>query len=285
MKIKSVKKVLLGLVAIYAVIFVARAAYEFTAGIDTGTDGVYYNANTMVAESRNFSGNYASLKMEYAVEGAGTSVLDQKYERIASIVTKTANYDSDMAVFNAALETHKAVVQTENRSGLTGSRRAVFTIGVRPESFDSMSEAVSKIGKIVSSTTTKTDKTYEYRQMLAEKETLEQRRASYAELKKYGGSIPDLLQLEDKIIEVESQIQQQQIGLGEYSDENALCTINYTIYEGREPGFLIKIWNALAWSAAVYAAIIAVAMLTALAAFILVWCWSRIKKTLGEKQS
>lgn len=283
MKIKSMKKTLLGFAILYIVIFAARVSYEFTAGAGSQAPGVNYPAaNTAANEMRSVTNNYASLKMEYSVDGAGMSVLDQKYERIASIVARSVNYDSDMAAFGAALDEHRAVVQMENRSGLSGSRRAVFTIGVRPESFDAMGGAVSKIGRLVSSTTTKTDKTYEYRQALAEKETLERRRSGYEGLRSNGGSIPDLLQLEEKIIEVEAQIQQQMILLGEFSDENALCTINYTIYEGREQGSLVKIWNALGWTTAVYAIIAAVVLLTALAAFLAVWCWSKIRKILND---
>jgi hypothetical protein len=284
MKIKIVKKVIFGLVVLYVLMFAGRVAYEFTSRVDDSPGGYLYMSNMATPESRSFTGNYATLKMEYAGDGfEGSTIFDQKYERIASIVSRTATYDDDMDRFNAALEDYKAVVQVENRSGLPGARRAVLTIGVRPENFDTMQEAVTRIGKLVSSTTTKTDKTYEYRQILADKETLEHRKASYEELRKLGGSIPDLLQLEERIIEVESQIQQQMIGLGEYSDENALCTINYTIYEGSEPGFLLKIWNALIWTTSVYATLLAVALLTAVAAFVFVWCWSRIKRLLGNK--
>ena len=282
MNIKTFKRTILGLAILYLLIFFSRAAYDlvtFEETVATDNYNIYYTAEK---DSR-VAGNYASEKMVYDAGGAAASVLDQKYERIANIVSKSLNYDSDMERFNALLEEYRAVIQMENRRGLTGSRRADLTIGVRPEAFDTMQAAVSQIGVSVSSSVTKTDKTYEYRQMLAEKETLERRRASYEELRKLGGGIPDMLSLEDKIIEVESQIQQQLIGLGEYSDDNALCTINYTLYEGSEAGTLRKLWNALKWSTTVYAIILSIALFTAVAAFVFAWCWNRIKKLLIEK--
>jgi len=280
---KAFRRIFLGFIALYFIIFAARAVYDLITFQDTDiTDNynIYYNGEKEDIYSIK---NYASQRMEYPMEGAATSVLDQKYERIASIVSKTVNYDADLERFNAIVEENKAVVQMENSRGLAGSRRMDLVIGVRPENFDAMQAAVSGIGRISSSTTTKTDKTYEYRKMLAEKQTLENRRVSYEELKKRGGSISEMLQIEDKIIEVEAQIQQQLIGLGEYSDDNALCTINYSLYEGSEAGVPRKLWNALQWSTITYVIIIAVLSLTAFGAFVLAAVWKYLKKILVEK--
>jgi len=281
MTFSNVKKVFTGLVILYIAMFFSRMVYDFTVydSIDTGyTTPVYYSGE-ILAKTVN---NYASLRMDTAPGGA-QFVLDQKYERIANIVTKTANYDADMGRFDDALKKYRAVVQIENRRGLAGSRRAEFTIGVRPDNFDEMHATLSGIGKLTSTTTTTNDKTYEYRQMLAERDTLERRMAGYEELRKHGGTIPDLLQLEEKIIEVEAQIQQQKIGLGEYSDENAFCTINYTIYEGTEIGALRRAWNTLVWTTSTYLIIVAVLLFTAFAALLFAWCWSKFKKLLHDK--
>ena len=280
---KALKRIFIGFIALYFIIFAARAVYDLITFNDTDiTDNynIYYTGEKEVGRSIN---NYASLKMEYAGDGSTVSVMDQKYERIASITSKTVKFDSDMERFNSILEEHRAVVQMENRRGLAGSRRIDLVIGVRPESFDAMQSAISQIGRIISSTITKTDKTYEYRQMLAEKETLERRRASYEELKKMGGSISEMLQLEDKIIEVEAQIQQQLIGLGEYSDENALCTINFSLNEGTEASILRKLWNALKWSTITYTIIIAVLLFTTFVVFVILQFWNYLKRMLVEK--
>lgn len=280
---KVLKRIFLGFIALYFIIFAARAVYDLITFQETSiTDNynIYYNGEK---EDKSSIKNYASQRMEYPAEGSATSVLDQKYERIASIVSKTVRYNEDIERLNAIVEENKAVVQMENSRGLIGNRRVDLVIGVRPENFDAMQTAVSAIGRITSSTTTKTDKTYEYRQMLAEKQTLESRLASYEELKERGGSISEMLQIEDKIIEVESQIQQQMIGLGEYSDDNALCTINFSLYEGSEAGTLRKLWNALTWSTVTYLIIIGVLSLTAFGAFVIAAVWNYLKKALVDK--
>ena len=74
---------------------------------------------------------------------------------------------------------------------------------------------------LISVTTQKTDKTYEYRQMLALKSEMEKRLENYISLRGRSGSIQEMLSLEDKIIEVESLLLKQAVDLGEYSDDNA----------------------------------------------------------------
>ena len=281
MKKTTLKRIFFGLIALYAVIFAARAVYDLATFEDadiTDNYNIYYGDKGEASIK-----NYASQRMEYSAEGAAATVLDQKYERIASIAAKTVSFEEDLARFGAILEENRAVVQMENRRGLPGSRRADLIVGVRPENFDVMQAAVSAIGRLTSSTTTKTDKTYEYRQMLAEKATLERRLQSYEELKKRGGSVAEMLQLEDKIIEVEAQIQQQLIGLGEYSDENALCTINFSLVEGSEAGVPRKLWNALKWSTATYFIILAGLLFLAFVAFALAGIWNYLKKTLVDR--
>jgi len=286
MAVNAVKRAFGALAALFLLIFICRAAYDlltFDNADIVENYNIYYSGENAGMSVR----NYASLKVDVqpgGAGGAGPAAFDQKYEKIANISTKTLRYDADMERVGAVLTENRAVVQMENSRGLAGSRRVDMIVGVRPESFDAVKSALQNIGRITSTSTVINDKTYEYRQMMADKETLERRKASYAELRKLGGGIPEMLQLEDKIIEVESQIQQQLIGLGEYSDENALCTINFSMYEGSEAGFGRKIWNALKWSASVYAAIIGMLILTALAAFIMIAIWNYIKKSLLKSE-
>lgn len=279
MKKNIFKRVLIIMLGVYVALFAARAVYDMATY--TGENAVD-SYNTYYTEGKGESiRNYASLQMEFT--GNATAVLEQKYERISSITARTVQFDTDMERFDAILDENQAVVQMEDRRGLAGSRRVDMIIGVRPDRFDAVVEEISKVGRVTSSNTTSTDKTYEYRQMLAEKETLEHRLASYQELKERSGSISELLQLEDKIIEVEAAIQQQNIGLGEYSDENALCTVNYTLYEGSEAPLSRKLWNALTWSTGFYLAALGILLFVCFVAFIITALYSYVKRSLAEK--
>lgn len=278
---RAFRRIFFGMLALYVLMFAARAVYDlitFEEADISANYNIYYSGDK--GESIR---NYASLSMEFAAGNAGTATLDQKYERIASITSKTVRYNEDIEKLKAAIEKYKAVVQMENSRGLVDSRQVDMVIGVRPESFDDMQAEVSQIGRITSTTVTKTDMTYEYRQMLAEKETLERRMASYEELKERGGSVAEMLQLQEKIIEVEAMIQQQLIGLGEYSDDNALCTINFSLYEGNEAGVMRKLWNALTWTTGTYLAIVGILLLTLFAAYVLVKFWALLKRTVVDR--
>jgi len=275
---KTLKLIFLALVALYLVLFAGRAIYEFNR--EAGDD-YYYNYWPGSSAIR----NYASKTWDTISTPAsiGAPVIDQKYERIANIASKTSDFDSDLKRLNSLLDEYNAIVQMENNRGLSGNRQIDLVIGVRPESFDAIQAKISQIGRTTSITITKTDRTYDYLQSLADKEALERRLASYEDLKAHGGSVTELLQLEERIFDVEAQIQRQLIGLSSYSDENALCTINFSLYEKTGLSVFDKLWNALSWTTNTYCIIIAVLMLTVLSAVIIAWGYNYLKKLLTEK--
>lgn len=291
--LQTFKRLFAGFIALFFVIFAARGIHDLYSYNDSDIviQNNYPDYSFSVGIGSSYIKNYATQRMEFKdsagliVGGtdASVSVLDQKYERIANIVSKTVSYDADLKHFNEILEENRAVVQNEQQQGLPGRRSIELVIGVRPENFDAMQEKVSNIGKNISYTITKTDKTYEYRQMLAEKDTLERRRTSYEELKNKSGSISELLQLEAKIIEVDEQIQQQLINLGEYSDDNALCTINFSLYEGTRTSAMRLLWGSFLWSTGVYMSIIGVLLFVAFAAFVIVKFLIYLRKAFTEK--
>lgn len=265
---KQFKRTVIILIAVYVAIFAARTVYNLVTYDDQIPGGsVNYAYNNLRSDFA--VQNFASERKEY-IGTAGTQVLDQKYERVASTAARTAAYDDDLSKLNASIEESQAVVQMENEQGLPGSRRLTRAIGVKPEYFDVCLEAIRSVGTPISSVLQKTDKTYEYRQMLAQKQELEKRLESYVMLRSHEGSINERLNLEDKIIEVESQLLKQAVDLGEYSDENALCTINVSLYERGRISVANKIWNAFLWTNGCYFPILGCVVGLAAAAVVLV---------------
>lgn len=265
---KQFKRAVLLLLALYLGIFAARIAYDLATYEDPAPAvGTNYLYNSLKGDAFVLQ-NFASDRREF--QGAsGMEILDQKYEQIASISAKTIAYDKDLAKLDAAIEENQAVVQTENMSGLPGSRRLSRMIGVKPQYFDDCLEAVQAVGSMISITSQKTDKTYEYRQMLAQKQELEKRLESYITLRNTEGSINEKINLEDKIIEVESQLLRQAVDLGDFSDENALCTINISLHEGSPVSASRKIWNAFVWTNSCYFSILGASVALCIAAMVL----------------
>jgi len=275
---KNFMRIVLALLAVYFLLFAARAIYDLATFEDTDHNyNIYYESERMDSKLL----NVASFRQEYATS-VGVEVLDQKYEKIATLVSNSIRFDEEEQNLRNAIEESLAVVQMENRMGLEGARRLRMTIGVRPEYFEAAVERIEQIGRITSFTTTTTDKTYEYRQMLAEKEKLLNQKERYEALKNRGGNITELLVVEDRIIEVETLLQHQSVMLGDYSDDNALCTINFTMHEGNEAGILRKLWNAFVWSTLAYLSFLGILLFTCGVAYVILAVW-KYGKTAIEK--
>ena len=276
---KQFKTVILILLALYVLIFAARFVYDLLTYDDPAVSvNYYYNG---YKDELRLSANIASMRKEYAGGITGSvEVLEQKYEQVATITAKTVSFDDDLAKLDGVIEQSQAVIQTESAQGLQGSRTLTRVIGVKPQYFDSCLEAVKEVGIPISSTSQKTDKTYEYRQMLAQKQELEKRLESYESLRGRSGSINEMLSLEDKIIEVESMLLQQAVDLGEYSDDNALCTINVSLYEGNPASAVRIVWNSFMWTNMCYFSILGGILLLCIMAVVLVKAYGFLGKVL-----
>lgn len=79
--------------------------------------------------------------------------------------------------------------------GNKGNRELHLSIGVNPKKFDSFYEALQKNGNIQATEVTKTDKTNKYKELNAQKASLEKTLVSLNELKSKGGSIENYITL------------------------------------------------------------------------------------------
>ncbi|MDR0292890.1 MAG: DUF4349 domain-containing protein [Oscillospiraceae bacterium] len=271
----NVKRIVWLLLAIYAILFIARTGYSIAVFDE---ENMFFGSSvTTYLTGEKLYLNIASSRYEY-VSADGVEILDQKYEKVASVGTKTARYAEDERSVYAAIEECLAVIQKENRSGLEGSRRLDLVIGVKPDHFDGAVERIRAIGTVTSFRTVKTDKTYEYRRMLAERDKHLKQIESYEALKSKGGSITEMLTVEDRIIEVEALLREQSVTLGAFSEDNALCTIEFSMYEGRMLNIFLILWDALVWSTGLYLISLGILLLTCAAAFITLTVWKVGKK-------
>ena len=182
------------------------------------------------------SRNYASTKFEKG--GSGRDALsppeggiDQKYERIAELAVGTHSFADDHARVRAAIESHQALVQFERSGGLERARSVHLAIGVDPERFDQLVAELQAIGSVERIQVHKVDKTNDYRQLQANRLALEKARTSLIALQGKGGSIEELVRLEEKILATEREIQELGVQLGEFDEENEMCTVKLTLTE------------------------------------------------------
>jgi Domain of unknown function (DUF4349) len=246
-------------IGVFIMLFIFRLMYGF----------VEKNNNHSVNNSGDFFSSIQDLRKNYASEKGGNSIKfeanpnpqqsfnsNQKYEKTASIKSKSADFDADKAKTERATKDFKAVVQYEKNEGKKGNREMHLLIGVNPILFDSFYLEIQKIGALNATEITKIDKTNEYRQLNAKKVSFEKTLASLIELKSRGGAISDYVALHDKILEIEDKMQGLGVELGNFDSENEFCSIRFSLYEGassKQISMIYRIKIALEWTIKYYA--------------------------------
>lgn len=173
--------------------------------------------------------NYASEKSRPMVQASALG--EQKYEKIGSMVSRSLDFEKDEKTIRDQVLRYAALIQFEQSQGLAGARILNVGIGVVPEKFDSFIEECRKIGNLLSIRIDKADKTNEYKDLEAKRLSLTKTREALLGLKGRGGKIEELINLENRILEVEAQIQTLGVRLGEYDAENEFCTVKLTLRE------------------------------------------------------
>ena len=278
MKSKLKRGILIFLIG-YLVLFSARVTYVFINPSRTSLEPQVQNLNMSNNQAvRMGKQNYASSKVVVtSTETAKTITVDQKYERIGFVSSGTEDFDIDSARIRNTIKEDSAVIQLENNSGIKGRRLLELSIGVHPDKFDAFVEKVKAIGILNDFRVEKIDKTSEYKSLKAQLATLEKTRASLTALKEKGGSISDLIGLENRILEMEEKIQNMGVQLGDYNEENELCTVKLTL---RERGLKVdnllslssvfsKVLESFAWSIGFYLLFLLILLLSGLCTYVI----------------
>jgi len=216
--------------------------------------------------SANFFSSVSNLRKNYAGEKIQTHIPEQggqfqnkdtqKYEKTATVRSRSTQFNQDSLQIKQKTQEFQAVIQYEQNTGNPGSREIHLMIGIYPEQFDSFYEAVLSIGSTRYREITKIDKTNEFRQLNGRKASLEKNLSSLNELRLKGGAIADFVQLHEKILDIENQLQELGVELGNFDSENEFCTVKFSMFEA-EPVKIISIWQriitALIWTIQYYA--------------------------------
>ncbi|HKV42131.1 MAG TPA: DUF4349 domain-containing protein [Blastocatellia bacterium] len=249
------RKALIYLVAGFVVLFCSRLLYGYINPAAGHTESVRQELG--FPEFNLVQRNYAATLFKAPTqEGKPEYSVDQKYERVASIQSRTDGFDRDQARIREVTDKYHGLVEYEQSAGLAGNRRLDLAIGVVPAEFDNMVAELKGIGKLSSIRVDKTDKTSEYRGLMAKKVSLEKTRDSLQSLKGKAGRIDEMINLENRLLEIEDQLQTLGVTLGEYSQENQFCTAKLSLREAlaRDEGIslLHRVRVALRWTVIYY---------------------------------
>lgn len=229
--------------------------------------------------------NVASTKMK--VQGDASNKIyevDQKYQKVAELASGTDRFDEDEGKIWAITKKHNALIQYEANTGLPGNRFLQLAIGVPPAGFDAMVLDVKKIGVLNSFNISKTDKTNEFKELQGQRHSLEQTRASLLALKsRSGGKIDEYINLENRILEIEKELQKLGVQLGDYDVTNEFCTIKMSLSE-KAVRINLSIWRriikALEWTIKYYLLLVITLFVCSLTTLILMVFLEKLKKFL-----
>lgn len=250
---KRLRKGVIYLIISFVALFLFRLAYGYTkeATANSNSEPSFFQeiASTRV--------NYASKKYKINTNSNSspeTVNVDQKYEKIATVNTKSSEFEKEQKLLYQEIKAKDAIIQFEQNSGNNGSRRLQLLIGVQPEKFDLLYDLLCKIGNVQSKEIIKKDKTNEYKQLNAKKESLLKIRTSLIELKSKGGKIEEFINLENRILSIEEELQGLGVQLGNYDEENEFCTIKFSLLEGAKNkiSLLHRIKVAFDWTITTY---------------------------------
>lgn len=299
-------RLVLWFVAGFLLLFLLRLIYGYVA-VPDGAEGGY--------ESANYFGNISNLRKNYASEQQGFRKSDlmiggasdpssttkqsspptppaknlqaqaerassQKYEKTASVRAVTSDFEKDEALLRSTAKKMSALIQYEQSLGNKGYRELHLVIGVNPMLFDSFYVAIQAVGRIKAKDISKVDKTNEYRQLNAKIVSLQKNLSSINELKSRAGQISDYIQLHDKILDLERQMQELGVELGNFDAENEFCSVRFSLYEGaaaKEIGFAHRIKTAFEWTAQYYAILVFILCVIVATAFLLLLVVEKLK--------
>jgi uncharacterized protein YfcZ (UPF0381/DUF406 family) len=204
----------------------------------------------------NPASNYDSVRKNYAsqkqlADGLAQAGEAQKYEKVATIGQSTPNFDAGRAKVDGLIAASGGLTQYELQQGLPGARILYLTIGVPPAKFDSFIDDLRKIAKNTQLVIVKTDKTNEYRQLRARRETLEKTRKSLTDMAGAGGSIDERLKVQAQLTQVEDKLQDLGVALGDFNAENEFCTVKLTLAEAttqQGPSVAARAFRAFVWA-------------------------------------
>ena len=283
---QRLRKIIFWLIVIFAILFVFRLIYGYTKTFDSTANQTQFLDNIS-----NSNRNYASKKYKIKSGNVNQAAIkvDQKYEKIAEIKTKSLKFEKEEKLTRKKIKKYDAIIQFEQKSGNKGSRKLNLQIGVPPENFDSLYVQLIKIGKVSAKQITKKDKTNEYKKLNARKKSLEKIRTSLIDLKTKGGRIDEYIDLENRILDIERQLQGLGVSLGDFDSENEFCTVQFSMLETKEItiGILQRIKVALEWTVKIYLRLMTTLFFISLFAYLILLGIDKLKileKVINKKE-
>lgn len=246
------RRAALVLLSIFVFLFGFRLLYSYTSGgreyESGGSISNFFESNDIVR--RNYASEKTNRKsFEKSSEKTGNTSEapaqttaaprpnggEIKYEKKGDVRSRSRDFENDEKNVRGKLTAFRCIIQHEQNSGRPGDRELYMQIGVPPEQFDSCFLFLKTIGKVQTADVTKTDQTSEFKNLEARRLSLEKTRESLIEFKRQSGRIEEFMNLQNRILEIEEELQSLGVQLGDFASENEFCTVQLSLVEGSGP--------------------------------------------------
>jgi hypothetical protein len=185
------------------------------------------------------------------------------HEKSARIATSAVSFEADEAEVRAAIEEQRALVINETSGGREPERRLTLEIGVHPDKYDALVDRLGRIGRLESVSVQQQDRTNEFRQLYARRQSLKKQLESVRKLlARDHPTIDDSLKVEQKIHDLERELRSVSVQLGDLVGKESFYHVYLTLVEhlpGAGPGrasFLVRrtarafLWATAWWCVA-----------------------------------
>jgi len=238
----------------------AGGSFEYKESSDLASDAVLYSAKSWLdgASSTNGAAMRPALPTPDTElknkEEPGESRLSTQARKIiytATVTLETTEYDATLQQLHSALEASGGYIEhSENFGYGTDRRRVSYTLRVPAGNYHSFLAAAEATGSLLEKVEDSQDITAAYVDVTARIDTLITQRDRLQQLSAQAESLTDLLDIEEKLSQVQYELESWQRRLNAYDDQVEYCTITATVrevndYTPVQPTAAQRLMNAL----------------------------------------
>jgi hypothetical protein len=163
----------------------------------------------------------------------------QVYEKTAHLASGTSTFADDEERIRSAIAKWNAAVFSETATGIAPRRLLSLGISVRPVQFDLLLDELRGVGQINSISVQQQDRTADFRRLHAQRQSFKKHLEAILKLREAGKlSVEEALKLEQKVLEVEKEVQAVGVQLGDLLNKEPSYNLFVTLQE-----FQAGSWN------------------------------------------
>ncbi len=150
----------------------------------------------------------------------------------ANLTLESKDYEAARSALDSALAEAGGYLESSSEYTRTGSSRSVsLTYRVPQQNYENFLAAVAEAGNVTYKNQQADDVTAQYMDVETRLENLKNQRTRLQQLQQQADNLPDLLEIESSLTDVQSQIESWQSQMDWYNDQVEECTVYVSLSE------------------------------------------------------